>query len=121
MKAIALDRPRNLLNVSSFWESCEPFVENRRGTLIHRPRSVAVYKIHKHPHLAAVMWCGMSLTDSDGHLDFIDSPPVDGLVCRVCEARAVIAGMPSSFEITGRHVHVGKMMAVRMCCNEAKP
>ena len=29
------------------WKACLPFVENKRGVLIHRPRNATTYSIHR--------------------------------------------------------------------------
>lgn len=99
------------------WASCAPFVENSRGVLIHRPRSVSTVTIHKAPHMAILYWCGNGVAGR--HLTLLEAPPEDALLCEACERRAVAAGLPSADALAGRHVHLGKVVAVRTCC-EAK-
>lgn len=100
------------------WRESEPFVENKRGILIHRPRSASMYRLKTtgKSHIAVRMYCGASFTDNDGDLTFLPKPPEDALLCAACEARAVMAGLPTASELAGRHVHIGKLKAVRTCC-----
>lgn len=103
------------------WASCMPFVENSRGTLIHRPRSAATYNMHANPHNGVTFWCGMAVSTSKKNLTFLSTPPADKILCERCEVVAVKAGMPSADELAGRHVHKGRTVAVVTCCktNEA--
>lgn len=99
------------------WTKCAPFVENKRGKLIHRPRSGATYQLHKSgPHIGITFWCGMAVTDHGVKLTLLDAPPDGKLVCERCEAEAVANGLPSSDELAGRHVHKGRTIAVATCC-----
>lgn len=102
------------------WASCAPFVENSRGVLIHRPRSAQTITIHKEPHIAVLNWCGNGFAGKR-NLSFLSAPPEDKLLCARCEAQAVKAGLPSAAELTGRHVHLGKVVAVRVCCDQDVP
>ncbi len=99
------------------WLDCEPFVENRQGILIHRPRSVTLYNLHSQPHIAVNYWCGGGSTDSNSKakLTFLSEPPVDVIVCHACEARAQMAGLPSASFLAGRHVHTGKLKPIKTC------
>lgn len=100
------------------WASCAPFIENSRGVLIHRPRHGATYNIHRLPHVSVHFWCGMG-TSSDGkNLTFLAAPPEDKILCARCEAIAVANGLPSADELAGRHVHVGRTVAVMTCCGK---
>lgn len=98
------------------WRDSEPFVENKRGILIHRPRSASMFRCLNKPHIAVHFYCGAITTDSKGNVTFMAVPPEDSLLCHACEARAVMAGLPTASSIAGRHVHVGKLKAVRTCC-----
>lgn len=98
------------------WTKCYPFVENKRGQLIHRPRSGATYQLHKSgPHIGITFWCGMAAVDHGGKLTLLDAPPEDSILCERCEAAAVSHGLPSADEIAGRHVHKGRTVAVATC------
>lgn len=99
------------------WASCAPFIENTRGVLIHRPKTVSTITILNKPHLAIQYWCGNGVAGKRS-LTFLSEPPQDALLCEACERRAVDAGLPSASEIAGRHVHLGKLMAVRTCCTK---
>lgn len=96
--------------------SSAPFVENSRGVLIHRPRSGAIYNIHKNPHIGVRFWCGMATTSSGTNLTFLDSPPDDKILCARCEEFAAKNGLPSADSLAGRHVHVGRTIAAITCC-----
>ena len=52
----------------------------------------------------------------DSDLVFLSAPPADKLLCEACERNAVLAGLPSAYELAGRHVHLGKIKAVQTCC-----
>lgn len=94
--------------------SALPFVENSRGVLNHRPRSADIHKCGYRPHhLAVHYFCGSQVTGTD-NITFLAEPTM--LLCEACEARAVMAGLPSADEIVGRHVHVGKTKVFQTCC-----
>lgn len=97
------------------WSSCAPFVENTRGVLIHRPKTVKTITMLGKSHLAILYWCGNGVAGRR-NLTFLSEPTQETLLCEACERRAVDAGLPSASAIVGRHVHLGKMMAVRTCC-----
>lgn len=101
------------------WESCLPFLDNSRAVLIHRPRCVSTMKIFREPHLAVMNWCGNGFAGTR-NLTFLSAPPDNKLLCERCEQAAVAAGLPSAFELAGRHVHTGRLVAVRTCCEAAK-
>lgn len=120
MSLISLERPRIISGRQSPWKAALPFVDNERGTLVHRIRYGSTYAIHKLPHIAVQFWCGMSVTASDGHLHFLDAPPVGKILCERCEAVAVERGLPSADELAGRHVHKGRTIAVATCCQSER-
>lgn len=98
------------------WKSATPFVENSRGVLIHRPRMVTTHKQgNRDPYLGVNMWCGNTMTGSK-KFTFLTDPGHARLVCARCEEKAVAAGLPSSSDIAGRHVHIGGVAAVPACC-----
>lgn len=98
------------------WASCTPFVDNKRALLIHRPRVVATYTTQKMPHIGITFWCGNNACGDDDKFTFTDIPPLDKYLCARCEAAAVEAGLPSADDLAGRHVHIGKLVAVKTCC-----
>lgn len=100
------------------WSSCLPFVENKAGVLIHRPRSANTYNLHKRPHYAVGFWCGMTTTSNweNNKLTFLSVPPDESIVCWKCEMLAIAAGLPSSDELAGNHVHIGGVKAYKKCC-----
>ena len=97
------------------WASCAPFVENRRGILIHRPRTVATFTLLKKPHFSIGYWCGSHANNDAGNLTFLEAPAENAIVCERCEQMAVEAGLPSAYSLAGRHVHIGKLKAVLTC------
>lgn len=99
------------------WTSCEPFVDNAKATLIHRVRHVTTHQIdHKYkPHLAVHAWCGASFTGTK-KFTFLAEPPAGKLVCARCEEVATKRNMEPSDAIAGRHVHLGRTIAVATCC-----
>lgn len=117
---LPLERPRKISANEFPWAACAPFVENSRGTLIHRPRNGSTYNIHRRPHVSVHFWCGMG-TSSDGkNLTFLAAPPEERILCARCEAIAVANGLPSADELAGRHVHKGGVVAVMTCCQSTK-
>lgn len=115
---IELEPPRDRRHGIAHWATCLPFVENSRAVLIHRVRSVTVHRISDkyRSHLAVHTWCGASQTGTK-KFTFLDAPPEDRTVCARCEDTAVDRGRQSSFELVGRHVHTGGVVAVNRCCD----
>lgn len=100
------------------WASCAPFIENSRGVLIHRPKSAKNITILGKTHAAILYWCGNGVSGKR-NLTLLETPPEDALLCETCERHAVAAGPPSAAALAGRHVHLGKVVAVQTCCEGA--
>jgi hypothetical protein len=99
------------------WNSCLPFLENSRALLIHRPMRVGTYRCGNRPmHLGIHFWCGNSAVGNK-KFTFLPVPPENSLLCELCEKNAVAAGLPSAESLAGRHVHIGKLKAIRLCCS----
>lgn len=98
-----------------------PFFVNKRGRLTHRPR--IVFKIFhpykegpdKFSHYHVTYECGGGC-NFDTLEDLTADPPKSRLVCALCEQKAAERGEKSSDELVGRHVHKGRMVPVRTCC-----
>ncbi len=103
----------------SVWESCAPFVDNARAMLIHRPRAVTIYNCLGKPHMAVNAWCGNGFTGTN-KFTFLDSLDGSKFVCARCEAAAITAGLPSADELSGKHIHKGKVVAVQICCDKGE-
>lgn len=114
---LPLEQNRHSIRRAASWRDSEPFVENRHGILIHRPKSVTLYNLHSHPHIAVNYWCGGGSTDNEikAKLTFLSEPKADAIVCEACEARAQMAGLPSSALLAGRHVHIGRLKPIKTC------
>jgi hypothetical protein len=97
------------------WTAALPFVKNELGVLIHRPKTVAVYNLHRSMHLGIHYWCGNAAAGAD-KFTFLQEVPEGMLICARCEAIAVLNGLPSTLEICGKHIHEGKVVAVQTCC-----
>lgn len=99
------------------WTACEPFVENSMAVLIHRVRYVTTHKIGPKykAHLAVGCWCGNTMTGST-KFTFLNAPPDEHIVCARCEDKAIECGLPTSEQLTGKHIHTGGVVAVRRCC-----
>lgn len=99
------------------WTACEPFIENTRAILIHRVKHVTTHKIGDRwpAHLAVTCWCGNSISGTK-NITFLAEPPQEKLVCARCEDAAVKAELPTSAQLSGRHVHTGGLVAVARCC-----
>lgn len=98
------------------WTAAKPFIENTKAVLIHRPRHVTTHRILGKSHLAIKCWCGNSFSGTK-KFTFLDAPPDSKIVCARCEDAAVGAGMLSSEQLVGSHVHTGGVVAVLRCCN----
>lgn len=117
MLKLPLKRPKIHPDFASHtipWSSCAPFVENTRGVLVHRPKKVSTHTFFKKPHIVIEYMCGNSVAGSD-KFTFLAAPPEDAIVCEICEKKAIEAGLPSSDELAGRHVHIGRLKAVASC------
>jgi len=99
------------------WVATKPFLDNRLAILIHRPRSVSIHKIGDRwkAHISVECFCGTVFSGTK-KFTFLDVPPEDRLLCVRCEDKAVKKGMPSADYLSGRHVHVGTVKAIKMCC-----
>lgn len=103
------------------YEQAAPFFENPRGVLIHRVR--ALYQLEatysQRPWWIVEYWC-----ENSGSTDAVDSgllfDPGVKLVCARCEALATAKGEKTSSELAGRHVCVGQLRAVNVCCPKDK-
>ena len=100
------------------WHSCLPFVDNKKAILIHRPREVSTYTHFKYPYLAIKAWCGNHFTGDDKFTFMASLDGQDKLLCARCEAIATQNGLPSAEDLTGKHVHIGRLKAIRTCCKD---
>jgi len=102
-------------SAAGYWKESEPFVENRYGMLIHRPISVTLFNNNRYPHIAVGHYCGATHTGKHEKFTFLLTPPAHKLVCHVCEMKAVAAGLPTSSQIAGRHVCIGRLKPINIC------
>lgn len=101
------------------WKFAPPFNVNPRGILIHRVRSVVTILIDGlRSHDAVHYWCANG-TNGEG-VSLSELPPKDRLLCSHCEALAVAAGEPAASKLAKRHVCVGVLRAVRLCCRNER-
>lgn len=120
---LALEKQRDLRgNKQIPWLSSHPFLENSMAVLIHRPRRVTSHKLlsERVTHLGIHLWCGNCMSGGK-KFTFLDAPPLDKILCARCEDAAVKAGLPSSSQLAGRHVHTGGVVAVMRCCDDGGP
>ncbi len=115
MQKLKLKPTRFQREHGSPWESCAPFVDNDRAQLIHRPKNVTMYKLLEKRHLAVTFLCGSASSGTD-KFTFIDSLNGNKLVCARCEAIAKKLNLPSADELSGMHIHVGKLVPIQTCC-----
>ena len=113
---IDLEKPKDRRS-GIHWTSCSPFIENSRAVLVHRPRYVVTYKIGASwkSHISVSCWCGNGFTGTK-KFTFLDVPKTEALLCARCEEKAVKAGLPSAYALTGHHVHIGRVVAQQVCC-----
>ena len=103
---------------SIVWKSCFPFVDNKLAMLIHRPMEVTTYVHYKKPYIGVKALCGNTFVGND-KFTFIEIIPENSkLLCTRCEAKAIELGLPSADELNGRHIHLGKLIPIKTCCNE---
>ena len=106
-------------NRIAYLKKCAPFVENKRAVLIHRPTEVTIHHLGRWGrHMGVHYFCGAIQSGKD-KFTFLYEVPEGRIVCAVCEERALQQGLPSSSELTGRHVCVGGVKAISFCCGEA--
>lgn len=112
-------RPKSL--AVSHWSEVEPFVENTRAVLIHRPRYVSEHKISDRwpAHLSVEAWCG-TVFSGRKQFTFLDRVPDGRLLCQRCEVTAFAKGQPTAESIVGCHVHLGRVVAQQTCCQATK-
>ena len=117
MKLAIKEKPRTM--AVSHWTEVEPFVENARAVLIHRPRYVDVHQISEKyaPHLAVETWCGTGYTGTK-KFTFLDRIPDGRLLCQRCEVNAFAHDQPTAESIMGHHVHLGHVVAQQTCCTK---
>lgn len=100
------------------WKKSPPFFVNPRGILIHRVRSLTTH-LHRggdsHEHVDYYCGSGANTRGAEG---FTSNPPKARLLCERCEEKAIEAGQQTADELTGRHVHVGRLRAFRTCCRD---
>lgn len=103
-------------NRCGYLKSCAPFVENKFAVLIHRPLEVVYRKAHLDGHIYVCVdyMCGNSAR-GENKFTFYDKAPKWRIVCARCEVAALEKGLPSSSELTGRHICVGGVKAMSHC------
>ena len=125
MKIKLFERPKRkngiILGMRA-WKSGFPFIVNPRGVLVHRAREIHTHQRDgKDSHHSTTYWCGNCTCFEIGSEKdvVVEYPPKERLLCSWCEAKAVAAGEPTAAQLVGRHVHVGVLRAVRICCRES--
>ncbi len=101
------------------WKEGPAFFVNPNGIMIHRVRSIATHlnTAGRATHEGILYFCGNIGRPGRGRdSGFYDDPPADRLLCSHCEAAAIRARQPTADELTGRHVHIGKLRAEKLCC-----
>lgn len=106
------------------WPTSQPFIVNPRAILIHRIRYGTSFRRidGTWSHDTVETWCGNGFNSMGavGSDIIVADPPKSKLLCARCELIAVQAGEKSADELTGRHVHIGRVRAFRTCCHEIK-
>lgn len=92
-----------------------PFAVNSRGVLVHRVRSLGIFLSidGAYSHHSAHYHCNAFASG----VSLVAEPDQAAIVCHVCEARCKYLGLPSAEELVGRHVHVGRKVAIANCCS----
>lgn len=81
-----------------------PFAESTQGQYSHRVRHVTLHVCLGKTHLAANLWCGMSIIISKKKGRLLAEPSENRPMCATCEGRAIGAGLLGAREIAGRFV-----------------
>lgn len=105
------------------WRESAPFVLNPRGILVHRVLGVTTIIRHYWEEDTNVVvkyacWNGCSFDCEKSDVCLLHEVPGDRILCERCEQVALNNGLPSADELCGRHVHVGRVRAIRSCCKE---
>ena len=119
MKIKLTPKTRRRMTDTAYWDKAEPFACNPRGILIHRVREVGtIMRDSKESHHFVHYWCGNQTCFGLGEVNdvLLAAPPKGRLVCVYCEARVAAHGKPSADKIVGKHVHKGRCVAIRTCC-----
>lgn len=122
-RTVKLDKPRQPFAFGNNgrdyrqWDRSLPFFHASAGILLHRVSSVLDFiQGGKVTHTAVHYLCGNTSFVRRG-AEFVADPQKAGrLVCTACEFRAQRQRLPSADKIVGHHVHVGRLLAVQMCC-----
>lgn len=103
------------------WTESEPFFTNPRGILIHRVRSVRSYKntVGVVTHYSTTCHCGNQFHFDDVAC-LVAVPPDGRLLCERCESIAVKNKLPTSEQLAGKHIHIGRLVAKQVCCTEQR-
>jgi hypothetical protein len=102
---IELERYRDAkeLGYTSISHSLPFFKSKQGGKYYHRVRSAGFHKLGNRPHISISFWCGNSgFIGEKGAL--YKEVPEDGVLCAVCEGKAVGAGLDGVRIINGRKV-----------------
>jgi len=97
------------------WSSCAPFVDNSQALLLHRPKSVTIFRNGIKSHLAVESYCGSTSCGTD-KFTFLEEYQGNKMLCLSCEINATKIGLVSADELLGHHIHKGKLAAVQTCC-----
>lgn len=110
--------PESYLRGRIEWNRSVPFAKSTRGVLLHRVKSGETFLrdgVRTHDHVG--FWCGNGANHGQGSkVEFYESPPDEYLVCERCEESCKRHGEKSASELAGRHIHVGRIVAKRACC-----
>ena len=108
-------------NRIGYMKKSAPFVENKYAVLIHRPISIEFFHLKlfgRVPHVGIHYLCGNTSNGDQEKFTLLDSVPEGKVVCARCEEAAIASGLPSSSELSGRHICIGGVKAVSFCCGE---
>jgi len=100
------------------WGEAEPFIVAPRARLVHRVRSITSYAWPDRGHVSVTCWCGycFNLRPEQVADALVANPPENRLMCEHCEWMAAKWRQPPTDELAGRHVHRGRLVPVRTCC-----
>lgn len=111
---------RDIAYRTTYWEKGPAFYASRY--LVHRVRQVSSYwEDGNHTHDIYHYWCaGVGIPKNNPEAGPSDTVPEGRLLCAVCEERAQAKGRVPADELAGRHVHIGRLKPIQVCCTEER-
>ena len=116
MITLELRRDRHYLEAKSRRKG-EPFFRAQAGVLFHRVRYITDFYVGKRlRHTAVTYQCNNTSFVRAGSMFSGNPTEQRAFVCSACEYWAKKRNKPTADQLAGKHVHVGRLVAVQLCC-----